>query len=85
MNLKTSLIGLSIILLPICLTQSCKTPAIIATQTIQKADQYNNEKNYDQAATHYKEYIKLSKTLGVYRNNPILFPEASSPHWFHTT
>lgn len=47
---------------------SCKTPAIIATQTIQQADEFNNNRNYDQAIVHYRKYLELAPKLGVYRN-----------------
>ncbi len=48
--------------------QSCKTPAVIATQTIQQADEYNNQKKYKEAIVCYEKYIQLASGLGVYRN-----------------
>jgi CHAT domain-containing protein/Tfp pilus assembly protein PilF len=47
---------------------SCKTPAVIATQTIQQADEYNNQKKYNEAIVYYEKYIQLAPSLGVYRN-----------------
>lgn len=52
----------------IILVFSCKTPAIIATQTIQMADEYNNAGNYNKAINHYKKYLQISPSLGIYRN-----------------
>ena len=48
--------------------QSCKTPAVIATQTIQQADEYNNQKKYSEAIACYEKYIQIAPGLGVYRN-----------------
>jgi CHAT domain-containing protein/Tfp pilus assembly protein PilF len=48
--------------------QSCKTPAVIATQTIQQADEYNNQKKYKEAIACYNKYIQIAPSLGVYRN-----------------
>jgi len=48
--------------------QSCKTPAVIATQTIQQADEYNNQKKYNEAIVFYEKYIQIAPGLGVYRN-----------------
>ena len=47
---------------------SCTTPAIVATQTIQKGDAANNQNRYEEAIKHYEVYIKLSPQLGMYRN-----------------
>jgi len=47
---------------------SCKTPAVIATQTIQKADDDNNQKKYREAISGYQKYLKLAPALGLYRN-----------------
>lgn len=47
---------------------SCATPAIVATQTIQKGDAANNENRYEEAIKHYEAYIKSSSQLGMYRN-----------------
>ena len=50
------------------LNQSCTTPSILATQSIQKGDAANNTSNYPQAIAHYEEYLRISPQLGVYRN-----------------
>jgi CHAT domain-containing protein/tetratricopeptide (TPR) repeat protein len=54
----------------------CTTPSIIATQSIQKGDTFNNQNRYDEAITHYEEYLKISPQLGVYRN-PAMEAEVS--------
>jgi len=51
--------------------QSCKTPAVIATQTIQRADEFNNQGNFKEAIVYYEKYIQLAPGLGVYRNQPM--------------
>ena len=48
--------------------QSCKTSAVIATQSIQQADEYNNQKKFEEAILYYEKYIKMAAGLGVYRN-----------------
>jgi tetratricopeptide (TPR) repeat protein len=48
--------------------QSCKTPAVIATQSIQQADEYNNQSKYKEAIIYYEKYIQIAPSLGVYRN-----------------
>jgi tetratricopeptide (TPR) repeat protein len=61
--------GLALIFLfSVLYIQSCKTPAIIATQTIQQADEYNNQKKYKEAIASYEKYIQIAPSLGVYRN-----------------
>jgi len=57
-----------IFLFAILYIQSCKTPAVIATQTIQQADEYNNQKKYKEAIVLYEKYIQIAPGLGVYRN-----------------
>ena len=47
---------------------SCTSPAIVATQTIQKGDAANNQNRYEEAITHYEAYIRLSRQLGMHRN-----------------
>lgn len=47
---------------------SCRTPAVIATLTIQQADEYNNQMRYREAISGYQKYIQLARGLGVYRN-----------------
>jgi CHAT domain-containing protein len=47
---------------------SCTTPSILATQSIQKGDELNNQNRYGEAIPHYEQYLKLSPQLGVYRN-----------------
>ncbi len=54
------------LLIPII--NSCKTPAIIATQTIMQADEFNNKRRYNKAISYYNKYLSISPTLGVYRN-----------------
>ena len=67
--LNSTKTGLALILLfSVPYFQSCKTPAVIATQTIQQADEYNNQKKYKEAIASYEKYIKIAPTLGVYRN-----------------
>jgi tetratricopeptide (TPR) repeat protein len=48
--------------------QSCETQAVIATQTIQQADEFNNQKRYNEAIVYYEKYIQIAPSLGVYRN-----------------
>src|ERR1035437_4667152 len=48
--------------------QSCKTPAVIATQSIQQADEYNNQSKYKEAIIYYEKYIQIAPSLGIYRN-----------------
>ena len=57
-----------IFLLSVLFIHACKTPAIIATQTIQKADEHNNQKKYKEAIVCYEKYIQLAPGLGIYRN-----------------
>lgn len=57
----------TVLLIMICLW-SCMTPAVIATQTIQKADDDNNQKRYREAIAGYQKYLKLAPALGLYRN-----------------
>jgi CHAT domain-containing protein len=60
-----------IFLLSILYIQSCKTPAVVATQTIQQADEFNNQKRYKEAIAFYEKYIQIAPSLGVYRNIPM--------------
>jgi CHAT domain-containing protein/Tfp pilus assembly protein PilF len=46
----------------------CTSPTIVATQAIQKGDEYNNLNRYNDAIVEYEEYLKISPQLGVYRN-----------------
>ena len=55
---------LSIIL---CYT-SCQTPSLVATQSIQAGDMFNNQYKYDQAIIQYNKYLDISPQLGIYRN-----------------
>ena len=64
--IKTAVAFILIFYIP-CI-QSCKTPAVIATQTIQQADEYNNQNKYNEAIIYYEKYIQIAPGLGVYRN-----------------
>ncbi|MCZ6899455.1 MAG: CHAT domain-containing protein, partial [Bacteroidetes bacterium] len=55
---------LSIIL---CHTR-CQTPSLVATQSIQAGDMFNNQHKYDQAIIQYNKYLEISPQLGIYRN-----------------
>ncbi|MEX1240713.1 MAG: CHAT domain-containing protein [Cyclobacteriaceae bacterium] len=61
--------GRKSVILLILSTAGCTTPAIIATRSIQEGDRMNNENRYEEAIQHYKEYLKISPQLGLYRNS----------------
>ena len=63
---KTALAFILLFFIPYI--QSCKTSAVIATQSIQQADEYNNQKKFKEAIICYEKYIKMAPGLGVYRN-----------------
>ena len=48
--------------------QACMTPSIVATQSIQLGNQANNQHRYEDAITHYENYITVSPQLGLYRD-----------------
>ena len=52
----------------VLLLSGCTTPSIIATKSIQQGDVFNNENKYNDAISHYEEYLNVSPQLGVYRN-----------------
>ncbi len=61
----------SIYIILIALTGvSCLSPSVIATQSIQKGDEFNNKSNYSDAKVHYENFLEVSPTLGIYRNLP---------------
>ena len=66
-NLTKTAVAFILIFYISCI-QSCKTPAVIATQTIQQADEYNNQNKYNEAIVYYEKYIQIAPSLGVYRN-----------------
>lgn len=47
---------------------SCTSPTIIATQSIRKGDELNNQNKYEASIPFYEDYLAQSKQLGVYRN-----------------
>lgn len=47
---------------------ACSTPSIVATRAITDGDKASNSGKYDQAISHYEEYLALSPRLGLYRN-----------------
>ena len=51
----------------VCAT-GCATPSIMATRSVQLGDLHSNQNNYEQAARHYEDYLKVTPQLGVYRN-----------------
>ncbi|MFC2124347.1 CHAT domain-containing protein [Bacteroidota bacterium] len=58
-----------IVFICIGLLISCKTPSVIATESIYKGDQMNNESRYDEAILYYEQYLSTVPALGVYRNH----------------
>ncbi len=46
----------------------CTSPSIVANQSIQRGDYFNNANNYPEAIANYERYLELSPRLGVYRN-----------------
>jgi len=60
----------AVLIIPVFMicTCSCKTPAVIATQTIQEADEESNQKKYEEAISGYQKYLRMAPALGLYRN-----------------
>src|SRR5687767_34578 len=47
---------------------TCKTPSIVATQSMIEGNMANNLNHYDEAIQHYEQYLKASSQLGLYRD-----------------
>lgn len=59
---------LFLLLAPFLLLDRCATPSILATQSIQRGDQLNNENRYEESARYYEDYLRISASMGSFRN-----------------
>lgn len=56
---------------PLLVLYRCVTPSILATQSIQRGDQLNNENRFEESARYYEDYLRISASMGNFRNQQI--------------
>ena len=59
---------LTILITGLAIFSSCKSPSIIAIQSIQDGDYHANARAYDKAFHAYTNYLTVAPQLGVHRN-----------------